>query len=210
MEENKTYYIYEVLATAAKWLENPEDEEAALAFSELQRGLVVREYMPIGQKEIVLRKALIDMRTDEEIMPYTASILYEIALVFDCLLAYVVNMDSNIDNLYKDASFYDILKLSGLINYILSFCGKDYEDLRKMADRMISFDNLTELAKNIEITSPEQIDRLTNEFKRFRTETNPEILKRLGDMAAINDPLLYKIKDNIENEAFKASQIVGE
>ena len=210
MEENKTYQIYEILAAAAEWLNDPEDEEKALKFNEIQQGLVIRDYMPLGQKELIMRKALIDMRSDEQVLPYTASILHEIALLFDCLLAYVVNLDPNIDNIYKDASFYDILKLSGIIDYILSFCEKDYESLRQMADRMISFDNLKELTKNIELASPEQVQRLTDEFKRFTTDTNSEVLKHMGEIMAANDPLLNRIKTNIEDEAFKASQMVGE
>ena len=77
-------------------------EEKNKAFEDIKTALVIRDYMPLEQKEIIMRKALIDMRSDEEVMPYTASILYEIALVFDCLLAYVVNLDPNIDNVYKD------------------------------------------------------------------------------------------------------------
>ena len=210
MEENKTYQIYEILAAAAEWLNDQEDEEKALKFNEIQRGLIIRDYMPLGQKELVMRKALIDMRSDEQVLPYTASVLYEIALLFDCLLAYVVNLDPNIDNIYKDASFYDILKLSGIIDYILSFCEKDYASLRRMADRMISFDNLNELTKNIELASPEQIQSLTEEFKRFTTDTNPEMLKHIGEIMAANDPLLTNIKKNIEDEAFKASQMADE
>jgi len=210
MKENKTYQIYEILAVCAEWLNEPENADKLKAVEDIKTSLVIRDYMPIGQKELVMRKALIDMRSDTQIMPYTASILYEIALLFDCLLAYVVNLDANIDNLYKDASFYDILKMSGIIDYILSFCGNDYESLRKMADRMISFDNLNELVKNIELTSPEQIDRLTQEFKNFTTNINPEIFKHMGTIMAGNDPLLTNIKNTIEDEAFKVSQLVGE
>ena len=210
MEENKTFQIYEILAAAAEWLNDPENEEKAKKIEDIKSSLIIRAYMPLEQKEILMRKALIDMQSDKEIMPYTASILYEIALVFDCLLGYVVNLDADIDNLYKDASFYDILQLSGIIDYILSFCEKDYESLRKMADRMISFDNLKELSKNIELTSPEQINELTEEFKRFRTDTSPEVFKHIGQIMASNDPLLNNIKNNIEGEAFKAAQMVGE
>lgn len=209
-EEQKTYRIEELLVIAVNWLNNPEGEEETKALEDLKAALIIKDYMPIGQKELLLRKTIIDMRSDEEIMPYTASILYEIAILFDCLLAYVVNLDPNIDSFYKDAAYYDVLKLSGLTDYIMSFCEKDYNVLYHMAEKMISFDNLKELAKNIEISSPEQIERLTDEFKRFTTETNPELLKALGNIAAVNDPLLMSIKNNIEEEAFKASQIVGE
>ena len=209
-EEPKTYQIYEILAAAAEWLNDPENEEKAKAFEEIENHLIVKEYMPIGQKELCLRKALIDVRSDEELMPYTASILYEIAILFDCLLAYVVNIDPHIDSLYKDASFYDLIVMSGLKQHILSFCEDDYNEMRHMADRMVSFDNLKELSKNFELASPEHIDRLTDEFKRFATDTNPETLKNLATIMSANDPVLNQVKNTIEEGAFRYAQMVGE
>lgn len=210
IEEPKTYQIYEILAAAAEWLNDPESEEKANLFENIKSKLIVREYMPLGQKEICLRKAIMDVRSDEELMPYTASILYEIAVLFDCLLAYVVNLEPDIDNLYKDASFYDLIVMSGLKDYILSFCSKDYEDMRHMADRMITFDNLKELTKTLESASPEAVNELTREFKNFTTDTNIEMIKRLSEIMANNDPLMTKVKDTIEEGAFRYAQTIGE
>lgn len=210
IEEPKTYQIYEILAAAAEWLNDPENEEKSKAFETIKSQLIVREYMPLGQKEICLRKAIIDVRSDEELMPYTASILYEIAVLFDCLLAYVVNLEPDIDSLYKDASFYDLIVMSGLKDYILSFCGKDYEDMRHIADRMITFDNLKELTKTLESASPEAVNELTREFKNFTTDTNIEMIKHLSEIMAHNDPLMTKVKDTIEEGAFRYAQTVGE
>lgn len=209
-EEPKIYQIYEILAAAAEWLDDPENEEKANLFETIKSQLIVREYMPLGQKEICLRKAIIDVRSDEELMPYTASILYEIAILFDCLLAYVVNLEPDIDNLYKDASFYDLIVMSGLKDYILSFCGEDYEDMRHMADRMITFDNLKELTKTLEVASPEAVNELTREFKNFTADTNIEMIKHLGEIMAHDDPLMTKVKGAIEEGAFRYAQTVGE
>ena len=122
--------------------------------------------------------------------------------MFDGLLAYVVNLNPEMDNLYKDRDFYDLLQVSGLVEYIMQFCKDDYDKFVKMADRMISFDNLKELAKNIELTSPEQVERLTKEFERFRTESSTERLVALGKVAAANDPMLNNIKKSIEDAAY--------
>lgn len=207
-EGPKTYQIYEILAAAAEWLNDPEDEEKANLFETIKSQLIVREYMPLGQKEICLRKAIIDVRSDEELMPYTASILYEIAVLFDCLLAYVVNLEPDIDSLYKDASFYDLIVMSGLKDYILSFCGKDYEDMRHMADRMITFDNLKELTKMLNFASDEEVRSLTNEFKNFTTNTDTELLRGLSKLMAMNDPLMNSIKNSVEDTAFRYAQTV--
>lgn len=209
-EEPKIYQIYEILAAAAEWLNDPENEGKAKNFENIKSNLIIREYLPLGQKEICLKKAIVDVRSEEELMPYTASILYEISILFNCLLAYVVNLEPDINNLYKDASFYDLIVLSGLKDYILSFCEKDYKEMRHMANRMITFDNLKELTKTLNSASPEAIDELTKEFKNFTAETNIEMLKRVSDIMAHNDPLVTKVKDAIEDGAFKYANIAGE
>ena len=197
----KKYEIYEVLAAAAMWADDPTNEEKIEALEEIKRGMIIRGYMPLAQKELCLRKALIDMRSEED-GPYSWSVLYEIALLFDGLLAYVVNLNPEMDNLYKDRDFYDLLWVSGIVEYILQFCKEDYDKFVRMADRMISFDNIKELVKNIELTSPEQVERLTKEFERFITESSTEKLAHLGKIAAANDPLLMQVKQNIEGAAY--------
>lgn len=200
-QREKKYEIYEVLAAAAMWADDPTNEEKIEALEEIKRGFVIRNYMPLAQKELCLRKALIDMRTEED-GPYSWSVLYEIALLFDGLLAYVVNLNPEMDKLYKNRDFYDLLWVSGVVEYILQFCKEDYDKFVRMADRMISFDNIKELVKNIELTSPEQVERLTKEFERFITESSTEKLAHLGKIAAANDPLLMQVKQNIEGAAY--------
>lgn len=207
--ENKIYEISELLIAASEWLNDPANEEKQAAWDEIKRSLVIREYMPLGQKEICIKKALIDMRTDEDITPHTASILYEIAIFFDCLLPYIVNLNPAIDSIFKEPYYYDVLVMAGLKDFIFSYCEKDYHSIEQLASRMIAFDNLKELSKNISLTSPEQIDNLTREFVRFTTQTDPEAIKALGNIASLNDPLLNTIKETIEDTAYKVALEAG-
>lgn len=111
MAHEKVYKIHEVIAIASEWASNPDDMEAYNNLENLKADLVVREYMPIGMKELCLRKAMIDMRIDddESISPYGFSVKYEIAMFFDCLLAYVVNIDRDVDAIFKDLDYYDLM-----------------------------------------------------------------------------------------------------
>ena len=201
-EEKKDYEIYEILAAAAVWADDPTNEEKTAALEEIKRNLVIRDYMPLAQKELCLRKALIDMHTEED-GPYTWSVLYEIALLFDCLLGYVVNINPEIDAFYKDRDFYDLLWISGITEYILQYCQLDYNKFIRMADNMISFDNLKELTENIKLTSPDQVDRLTKEFRKFITESSTEKLAAINKIMAVNDPLMMGIKEGVEGAAYK-------
>lgn len=84
----------------------------------------------------------------------------------------------------------------------MSYCEDDYNKLVIMGNRMISFDNINELIKNIQLTSPEQLERLTGEIKNFASNINPKVLKHLSDIAAVNDPMLNNIKNNINESAY--------
>lgn len=208
MDENNemiTYTIGEILAICANMLTEPENEEYTKAYDEMLKNLVIRAYMPIEQKELVLRKALIDIRTiDDESYHFTTGL--EIAKLFDILLAYVVNLDNNIESLWKDYEFYDILWVAGVPDYILQFAGADYARCEKMMDSTLSFDNIKQLLQEIKDTSPEEIAKLTQAFDRFALNTNPDVLKALGNMMANEDPLVNEIKNGVMDAAYQAAQ----
>ena len=208
MDENNemiTYTIGEILAICANMLTEPENEEYTKAYDEMLKNLVIRAYMPIEQKELVLRKALIDIRTiDDESYHFTTGL--EIAKLFDILLAYVVNLDNNIESLWKDYEFYDILWVAGVPDYILQFAGADYARCEKMMDSTLSFDNIKQLLQEIKDTSPEEIAKLTQAFDRFALNTNPDVLKALGNMMANEDPLVNEIKNGVMDAAYQAVQ----
>lgn len=208
MDENNemiTYTIGEILAICANMLTEPDNEEYTKAYDEMLKNLVIRAYMPIEQKELVLRKALIDIRTiDDESYHFTTGL--EIAKLFDILLAYVVNIDNNIESLWKDYEFYDILWVAGIPDYILQFAGADYARCEKMMDSTLSFDNIKQLLQEIKDTSPEEIAKLTQAFDRFALNTNPDVLKALGNMMANEDPLVNEIKNGVMDAAYQAAQ----
>lgn len=203
MAYEKKYEIHEVLSIAAEWAQNPDDMDAYNRLEELKKDIIVRDYMPMGLKELCLRKAIIDIKSsNENDLPYGFSVKYEIAIFFDCLLAYAVNINADINDIFKDIDYYDLLWISGIANKILAYCEDDFQRLKDMANRMISFDNLNELINNIQLTSPDQINRLTNEIKMFTSGLSPESIKYLGQMAAANDPMLENIRNNVEDAAY--------
>lgn len=205
MEETtyKIYEIHEVLAAAAEWAQNPENADAAEVLENIKNSLVIKDYMPLKQKELCLNKMLMDIYVEKDSVD-SFSIGTEISMLFDCLLGYVVNLNQDIDTLFKDTEFYDLLYISGIVDYILGFCQTDYNRLEKMVEKMISYDNLKDLMETIDMASPDTVKELTEEFKRFRTDTKPDMLKHLGDIMAANDPLLTRTKKTMEDGAFNA------
>lgn len=203
--EMKQFTIGEILAICANMLTDPANEEYTKIYDDMLKDLVIRAYLPLEQKELVLRKALIDVRTvDDESYHFTTAL--EIAKLFDILLAYVVNIDLDIESLWKDYEFYDILWVAGVPDYILQFAGADYARCEKMMDSTLSFDNIKQLLQEIKDTSPEEIAKLTQAFDRFALNTNPDVLKALGNMMANEDPLVNEIKNGVMDAAYQAAQ----
>ena len=198
MENISILDLFEVLGD---FVADPADEEAAQKVSDYKSKLVIRNFLPMKQKEAAMLKTLYDIQAvDVESHHFSAAM--EISLTFNALLAYVVNIDYDIQEALKDEIFYDVFWVSGLGDYILGFCEKDYNRLRDMVERMISFENLKELLEEISKMTPESVDRLTDMFKSFSLKDNSELIRNLADIARHHDPLLTKVKDSVVEGAW--------
>lgn len=204
--EGNEISIHDIVDACLDFINDAENEEKLKALEDIKSKMVIKDYMPLQQKELLLRKALIDIRTvDDE--PYHFATATEIALSFDVLLAYVINLNLyEITATYKDYDFYDIFSICGIFDYIKQYAGRDYDACVKMFDRTVSFDNIKELLSELSVTMPENIDALTNEFKRFRMETDPDLLKNLNNIAGFNDSLTKSVKEGIEENARKVAK----
>ena len=199
MENISILDLFEVLGD---FVADPADEEVAQKVSDYKSKLVIRNFLPMKQKEAAMLKTLYDIQVvDVESHHFSAAM--EISLTFNALLAYVVNIDYDIQETLKDEIFYDVFWVSGLGDYILSFCEKDYNRLRDMVERMISFENLKELLEEVSKMAPDSIDRLTDIFKSFSLKDNSELIRNLADIARHQDPLLTKVKDSVVEGAWK-------
>lgn len=199
MENISILDLFEVLGD---FVADPADEEAAQKVSDYKSKLVIRNFLPMKQKEAAMLKTLYDIQAvDVESHHFSAAM--EISLTFNALLAYVVNIDYDIEEALKDEIFYDVFWVSGMGDYILSFCEKDYNRLRDMVERMVSFENLKELLEEVSKMAPDSIDRLTDMFKSFSLKDNSELIRNLADIARHQDPLLTKVKDSVVEGAWK-------
>ncbi len=194
--------IVKVLETCADFLTEPTNKEYESAFNELKSNIVIRQYLSVSEKEMVLQKTILDIKQSDE-SPFSYVINTEISLTFNALLAYT-NIDSEILDAAKDPQFYDLLWQSGLCDYILQYCQRDYDRLCDMVFHMLSYENLFVLVDELKGLNSEDIARLTDEFKMFRLETKPESLIALGNIAASSDPLLTTIKASVESAAYDA------
>lgn len=195
--------IYDVLSVAIGFINDPENPEREKDLEDLKEQLVIMDYIPLRKKEILLKKVFADISTQND-LPYEYSTMVEVMLLFDVLLAYVVNIDPDINTVFKDVDYYDALCMSGLYEYILDFCEDDYNKIVKMVDRMISFDNIQHTVEVMEQITPESVDKLTEEFKQFETNLNPELLEAYGKVLAALDPTATQMRQGLEDSAYNA------
>lgn len=196
--------IDDVIKSASDFLLHPEDEAITAEFEKIKRQLIIKKHLPIAQREAVILKTLIDVRSiDSELNLGQIANAFEISLTFNAILAYT-NIDPDINVIYKDDIFYDVLWESGFIDYILNFCRSDYERVEKQIYQAVSYNNMVQLMENIDALNLDKMDDLTKKIKDYTLDMDPDMIKNLAEIAKMNDPLLNDLKNNLVEGAYKA------
>lgn len=197
--------LQEVLKVCSDFIENPENEENTKKYNDMLKNLVIRTYLPIQEKTIALVRMVIDSDKDIDVGAEFFTSGLELACCFDGLLSYV-NIEPEVNLETKNYENYDLIYQSGLADYILEYCGKDYERLVRMLERTLSYENLLELTESMKQMDTGSLRELTNEIKNATKEADPELVKNLADIMRMNDPNLYELKTMVEAQAADEAQ----
>lgn len=192
--------LKEILNVCDAFVKNPEDEATVKAYNNMLKGLVIRAYLPMQEKVIAIVRMIMDSDKDIDVPETFFTAGLEIACCFDGLLSYV-NIDPEVNLEIKNYENYDLIYQSGLADYILEYCGKDYERLVRMMERTLSYQNLTELIQSIREINVGGLSEAAEKIREIKDEIDPEVIKNIADIARMNDPALNNLKDTINNEA---------
>ena len=192
--------LKEILNICDAFVKNPEDEATVKAYNDMLKGLIIRAYLPMQEKVIALVRMIMDSDKDIDVPETFFTAGLEIACCFDGLLSYV-NIDPEVNLEIKNYENYDLIYQSGLADYILEYCGKDYERLVRMMERTLSYQNLTELIQSIREINVGGLSEAAEKIREIKDEIDPEVIKNIADIARMNDPALNDLKDTIDNEA---------
>lgn len=165
-------------------------------FNKMVRGLQIKKYLPLDQKLVILYSVLLENNLSLDTLPAVFSSKIEVSLLFNGLLAYT-NIEGDISVEIKTYENYDLIYMSGLADYILQFCSNDYNKLIELLNRSIAFENLVNLINSLSAIDAEETKDLVEEFKKFRENTDPQILENISDIVRYNDPMLYNIKNEV-------------
>ncbi len=189
----------EVLKTCADFVIAPNKENQEL-LNNLQQRLVVKSYLPLADKVVVLFKIMNDSDQPVDTLSSVFTIGVEVACLFDGLLAYT-NIGSNIDFLDKTYENYDYLQQSGLVEYIFQYCEKDYRTLVQLIDRTINYHNLIDLMTTLKDLNLEKAEELSKQVKEMQANMDSDTIRNMADIVRYNNPNLYKLEGAIEDEA---------
>lgn len=192
--------LKEILNVCDAFVKNPEDEATVKAYNNMLKGLVIRAYLPMQEKVIALVRMIMDSDKDIDVPETFFTAGLEIACCFDGLLSYV-NIDPEVNLEIKNYENYDLIYQSGLADYILEYCGKDYERLVRMMERTLSYQNLTELIQSIREINVGGLSEAAEKIREIKDEIDPEVIRNIADIARMNNPALNNLKDTIDNEA---------
>ena len=192
--------LQKILDVCDAFIKNPEDEATVKAYNDMLQGLVIRAYLPMQDKVVALVRMIIDSDKDIDVPETFFTAGLEIACCFDGLLSYV-NIEPEVNIEIKNYENYDLIYQSGLADYILEFCGKDYDRLVRMMERTLSYQNLMELVQSIREVDVGGLSEVTEKIRGMKDEIDPEVIKNIADIARMNDPALNNLRDTIDNEA---------
>lgn len=195
----ETIKIADVLKICSDFIKAPTKENQN-ALNELQQKLVIKSYLPLAEKTIVLFKIMNDSDQPVGTLSSVFTIGVEVACFFDGLLAYT-NIDNNIDLIDKTYENYDCLQQSGMADYILQYCERDYGVLVKLMDRTINYHNLIDLMNTLKDLNLDKAEEFTKQVKEMQFNMDSAVIKDMADILRYNNPNLYKLEGLIEDEA---------
>lgn len=201
--------LIDVLLAAAEFLDDPQNKEKEDAFNDIKQRTIVRSFLPLRRKSAVLKLILKDIQSADTAV-YDFATVVELALTFDGLLAYT-NINKNINTILKDYEFYDILIASGYCDMILEYCKRDYDRIKDMTDRLVSYQNIGDLLLALSDLNHESIDNLTKAIERLKLEIDPKMVHDVAEIVAGQDKSVHEINDIMQDTAVAmASKIISE
>ena len=198
--------LIDVVTAAADFLDEPENEEKFKKFEEIKQKTVVKAFLPLRVKSTIVDVVLKDVqKAAPDIYNFASAV--EIALTFDALLAYT-NINWNINQSLKDFDFYDVLWASGYCDLILKYCGKDYQSIVSMVDRLISYQNISDLFDSLNNINYESIENLNKSIENFKVGVDPQVVRDVAKIVESQDAAVKELNEAIDSAAMDAVKAI--
>lgn len=186
-----------VIDTCSKFIESHGQDKEMV---ELQSKLIIKNYLDMDEKVLALTRAFLDADKDVSIPSVFISVAFDLAILFDCLFSYTnINIEEiqDSDKIYEN---YDLIYKSGLADYIIEYCEKDYERLVKMAERSLSIEHVSQMLIGLENVDGDSIDEMTRAIIDLKNSSDKEMIHDIATIARAYDPNMEVVKDKLNDE----------
>ncbi len=208
MEENLLLSDYIILAL--EFEENPEDLVKQQKLQEYLDKIIIRNYIPLKEKELLMMKILANIHKDFD-APGAAAFL-EISKVSIGALAYCVNIENDVTLSEIMYDVCDVCHQYGLYDLIMKYCADDYKQLCEMVNNTINFGNINRLIQTTSLFGKEEFDKWEKSIEELKTHLNSEEFKALTEVVNSNDPTVDGLLKTLQEDAYNSvnREIQGE
>ena len=191
--------LTDILTAILNFKENPSEENDKVVHDYMQK-LHVIPYLSIDRKAICASIICQNVFNVERDMVKSAVYLVVAETMYG-ILEYCVNLENDLDSYIVDETIYDALCDFGFVDYILSFCGKDFDRLCDLIDKMVNFSNIYKIVETAEYFRSDNIDALVKQLEAARKELTPEMLENMKSILNGQSPEWKALKESVGDMA---------
>lgn len=191
--------LTEVLTAILEFKKNPTEENNAKVHEYMQK-LQVIPYLSINRKIIcasIITANIFNVERDA----MQSAVHLTVAETMYGILEYCVNLENDLDSYIVDETIYDALYDFGFMDYIFSFCGKDFDRLCDLIDKMVNFSNIYKIVETAEYFRSDNIDALVEQLEAARKELTPEMLENMKSILNGQSPEWKALKESVGDMA---------
>lgn len=195
--------LSEYLILASKFNEDPSEENSE-AIEKFLDKLIVREYIPLKEKDILMVQILRKITKDFDAAG--AASFLEIGKIELGLFAYCVNLELDTGVLSGTYTSYDLYFQHGLVESILLVCEDDYKRLCNMIDNAIQFSNIYRLIQSAQLLETTEYDKWIEAMNDIKDTINSDTIRDIISVVAQPDEKTKTLTDMINEEALRELQ----
>ena len=198
MAEQEKIKLTDLLGACLDFKREPTPEND-LAIKAIVNSFIIKEYLPLADKLTQLSLILGNI-TSDSLDQFEAEMWVVIGKVVYGILAYVDNLENDLDKLSMSAQVVDLLYEMGVVDNVLEHCEKDYHRLEKMLDETMNFSNIFRIVETTRLYNSDSIDKFVEELESFKKDLTPEMLENMKSIANASDPAFKAFKDTVVDE----------
>lgn len=190
--------LTDILTAILNFKENPSEENDKAVHDYMQK-LHVIPYLSIDRKAICASIICQNVFNVERDMVKSAVYLVVAETMYG-ILEYCINLENDLESFVADETIYNILCEFGFIDYIMKFCGTDFNRLCDLIDKMINFGNIYKIVEAADNFSGANIDALVKELDKATKTLTPEMLSDMKSILNGEDPHWKALKESVGDE----------